>query len=81
MLACACRPPVQLAFLLITSPNSFSIWYTFRTTALDSTLALLREGYTFLPNRRHRYQSDILGLRSLGPPAVCLSGAEGAELF
>jgi fatty-acid peroxygenase len=49
--------------------------------ALDSTLALLREGYTFLPNRRHRYQSDIFGLRLMGEPTVCLSGAEGAALF
>ncbi len=49
--------------------------------ALDSSLALLREGYTFLPRRRHRYQSDIFGLRLLGEPAVCLSGAEGAALF
>ena len=36
--------------------------------ALDSTLALLREGYTFLPNRRHRYQSDIFGLRLMASP-------------
>jgi len=49
--------------------------------ALDSTLALLREGYQFLPRRRQRYQSDIIRLRLLGEPAVCLSGAEGAALF
>jgi fatty-acid peroxygenase len=49
--------------------------------ALDSTLALLREGYNFLPNRRHRFQSDIFRLRLMGEPAVCLSGAAGAALF
>lgn len=49
--------------------------------ALDSTLAFLREGYNFLPNRRHRYQSDIIRLRLMGEPAVCLSGAAGAALF
>ena len=49
--------------------------------ALDSTLAFLREGYTFLPSRRKHYQSDIFRLRLLGEPAVCLSGPEGAALF
>jgi fatty-acid peroxygenase len=50
-------------------------------SALDSTLAFLREGYDFLPNRHHRYQSDIVKLRLMGEPAVALSGAAGATLF
>ena len=50
-------------------------------SAPDSTLALLREGYNFLPNLRRRYQSDLIALRLMGQPAVCLSGAEGAALF
>jgi fatty-acid peroxygenase len=50
-------------------------------SALDSTLAFLREGYNFLPNRHRRYQSDIVRLRLMGEPAVALSGAEGAALF
>ena len=49
--------------------------------ALDSTLAFLREGYNFLPNRHQRYQSDLVRLRLMGEPAVALSGAEGAALF
>ena len=49
--------------------------------ALDSTLSFLREGYNFLPHRRHRYQSNIFRMRLMGEPAVCLSGAEGAALF
>lgn len=50
-------------------------------SALDSTLDFLREGYDFLPRRRRRYGSDIFGMRLMGEPVVCLSGAEGAALF
>ena len=50
-------------------------------TSLDRSLSLLREGYNLLPHLRRRYQSDIFTLRILGQEAVCLSGAEGAELF
>lgn len=49
--------------------------------ALDSSLALLREGYTFLPRRRRRYRTNLFGLRLMGEATVCLSGAEGAALF
>lgn len=52
-----------------------------RDKSLDSTLALLREGYHFLPNRQHRYQSDIIELRLLGQKVVALSGEEGARVF
>jgi fatty-acid peroxygenase len=49
--------------------------------ALDSSLALLREGFPFILNRARRYRTDIFQIRLLGLKAICLHGAEGAELF
>lgn len=36
-----------------------------RDQALDSTIALLNEGYAFIPNRCRRYQTDIFETRLL----------------
>lgn len=52
-----------------------------RDTSLDSTLALLREGYTFIPNRRRRYGTDIFATRLMLRPVVCITGGEAAEFF
>ncbi|WP_299952038.1 cytochrome P450 [uncultured Modestobacter sp.] len=50
-------------------------------TSPDSSLALLREGYTFISRRCDRLGSDAFRTRLLLQPAVCLRGAEAAELF
>jgi len=49
--------------------------------ALDSTLAMVREGYPFIWNRCRRFKSDIFTTRILGKPAVCIHGPEAAQLF
>ncbi|GAA0603572.1 cytochrome P450 [Virgibacillus siamensis] len=48
---------------------------------LDNTLALLKEGYQYIPNRRRRFHSDIFQTRLLGQHVICIGGEEAAELF
>jgi fatty-acid peroxygenase len=52
-----------------------------RDPSFDSTLDLLREGYPFLYSRSQRFDSDIFQIRLMGMKAICLHGAEAAELF
>src|SRR5690606_39341648 len=52
-----------------------------RVAELYSTWCLLREGYTFLPNRQQALQSDVFELRLLGKRTIALSGAAAAALF
>jgi len=47
----------------------------------DSTLALLREGYAFIPNRCRRYGSDVFETRLMLTRAVCVTGREASEVF
>lgn len=49
--------------------------------SVDSSLALLREGYTFISTRVARYQSDLFGARVMLRPAVFGLGAEAARAF
>ncbi|WP_066173847.1 cytochrome P450 [Bacillus marinisedimentorum] len=48
---------------------------------LDSSAALLMEGYQFIPNRMRRFQSDIFATRLLGQKVVCIGGEEAASMF
>ncbi|MEK4030632.1 MULTISPECIES: cytochrome P450 [Bacillaceae] len=48
---------------------------------LDHTLALLAEGYEFIPERRSELQSDIFQTRILGQKAICIAGEEAAAVF
>ena len=48
---------------------------------LDHSLAFLREGYLYVPNRRKSFQSNLFETRLLGKRAICLGGAEAAALF
>ncbi|WP_158736311.1 cytochrome P450 [Alteribacillus sp. YIM 98480] len=48
---------------------------------LDNTLALLQEGFQFIPNRRKQLDSDIFQTRLFGQKVICMSGNEAAELF
>ncbi|WP_181705563.1 cytochrome P450 [Chthonobacter rhizosphaerae] len=48
---------------------------------LDATLALMREGYRFIPERCRRLKSDIFRTRLMLRPVICMQGAEAAEMF
>ncbi|WP_281355756.1 cytochrome P450 [Virgibacillus ihumii] len=48
---------------------------------LDNSLALLKEGYHYIPNRRRRFHSDIFRTRLLGQKVICIGGEEAAALF
>jgi len=48
---------------------------------LDQSLAMLREGYAFLPDRRRRAGADVVELRLLGRRAVAGCGVAFAEEF
>lgn len=47
----------------------------------DSTLALLREGFTFATNRRRALGSDVFRARLMLKPATIAMGADAAEMF
>lgn len=47
----------------------------------DSTLALLSEGYEFIPRRCRRNRSDIFETRLMLTKAICMTGQEAAEVF
>jgi fatty-acid peroxygenase len=49
--------------------------------SLDSTLALMGEGYLFIKNRVERFQSDLFETRLLGQKVICMSGEEAAKVF
>lgn len=48
---------------------------------VDHTLAMLKEGYHFIANRRKEFNSNVFKTRVLGRSAYCLSGSDAAELF
>ena len=48
---------------------------------LDSSLALLREGYAFISNRCERLDSDVFATRLLLQSTLCLRGPAAVELF
>jgi fatty-acid peroxygenase len=52
-----------------------------RDTSLDSSLALLREGYHFISNRKNRFQSDIFETRLMFKKVVCITGEEAGQIF
>lgn len=52
-----------------------------REQGLDHSFSLMREGYLFIANRRHSFQSDVFETRILGKKAICMGGMEAAELF
>ena len=49
--------------------------------APDSSIALLREGYGFIPTRCRRYGSDLFETRLMLQRAVCMTGADAARQF
>ncbi|MFZ5475284.1 MAG: cytochrome P450 [Myxococcota bacterium] len=52
-----------------------------RDPSLDSTLALARDGYTFISKRCRLLGSDVFETRLMLEPAICMTGAAAARLF
>jgi fatty-acid peroxygenase len=52
-----------------------------RDPSLDSTVALLREGFPFILNRCRRLGTDIFQMRLLGMKTICLHGPEAVATF
>lgn len=52
-----------------------------REEGMDNTLSLIREGYMFISNRCHSFQSNIFETRLFGKKAICMRGKEAVELF
>ncbi|HLR94687.1 MAG TPA: cytochrome P450 [Jiangellaceae bacterium] len=52
-----------------------------RTARVDSSLDLLREGYTFVSARCDALGSDLFSTRLMGRRVTCMRGAAAAELF
>jgi fatty-acid peroxygenase len=52
-----------------------------REHTLDSSLALLRDGYRFILKRCRRYDTDIFATRLMFQKAICMMGEEAAALF
>ena len=52
-----------------------------RDKNLDSTLALLSEGCTFVSRRCRRHRSDVFETRLMLTKAVCMMGREAADVF
>ncbi|MBM7552071.1 cytochrome P450 [Thalassobacillus pellis] len=49
--------------------------------SIDNSIALLKEGYRFIPNRCRQYGTDIFQTRLLGEKVLCMSGEKAAEIF
>lgn len=52
-----------------------------REEGIDNSLSLLREGYMYIPNRRHSFATNVFETRLLGQKAICMGGEEAAEIF
>src|SRR5699024_1530509 len=49
---------------------------------LDHTLAMLKEGYLYIPNRCRQLESDIFQTRLLGgQKTICMTGKQAAKIF
>ena len=49
--------------------------------SVDSSLALLSDGYMFISKRCQRYQSDIFATRLMLRHAICVMGEDAARMF
>lgn len=52
-----------------------------RTSEFDSTLALVKNGYTFISERCNQHHTDAFQTRLMLRKVVCMSGEEAARLF
>jgi fatty-acid peroxygenase len=51
------------------------------TRAIDSTFALLAEGYRFITRRCDLFESDVFSTRLMLRKAICVRGEEAARMF
>jgi len=47
----------------------------------ENGLKMIREGYTYIPNRNKIYQTDVFETTLMGQNAYCMGGEEAARLF
>ena len=47
----------------------------------DQTIQLLKEGYSFIAERRRKLNSNVFESRLLGQKAYCMAGSDAAKLF
>ncbi|MGJ9383176.1 cytochrome P450 [Salipaludibacillus sp. CF4.18] len=52
-----------------------------KAQGIDNTLALIKEGFHFLPGLRKELESDIFETRLMGQKVICMGGKEAAEMF
>ncbi|WP_339227431.1 cytochrome P450 [Oceanobacillus sp. FSL K6-2867] len=52
-----------------------------REEGIDHSISLMREGYMYILNRRHSFNSEIFETRLLGKKAICMGGEAAAEIF
>jgi fatty-acid peroxygenase len=52
-----------------------------RDKGMDNTLALMTEGYLFIPNRTRKLETDIFRTRLLGQTTICMAGKDAARIF
>ena len=52
-----------------------------REEGIDHSLSLMREGYMYILNRRHSFNSNIFETRLLGKKAICMGGKERLRKF
>lgn len=64
----------QTAITLTAMTGSVGAILAARALKTDSTLALLSEGYAFVPRRCERYGSDVFETRLMLTRAVCMMG-------
>lgn len=50
-------------------------------SSFDATLALLRDGYEFIPKRARRLNTEVFETRLMLRRTICLTGREAAKLF
>lgn len=52
-----------------------------KEAGIDHTLNLMREGYMFITNRCHSFNSNIFKTRLLGKDTICMIGKDAAKIF
>lgn len=67
--------------LMTALAGSLGAALALRILARDSTLALLWEGYRFIPERCRRYRSDVFETRLMLTKVICMMGEEAAKIF
>src|SRR5690625_7245758 len=48
---------------------------------IDNSLNLLREGYMYISNRCHSFNSIVFQTRLLGKKAICMTGKDAVTIF